>query len=330
MALPNYYSQVNWAAKFNPENDSNWIDLGGVMYNKKTGETGILGSDGKTPDYYYNPEKSHTLYGGQQYSGKLDPYVLGSLGNEDFEATSLDPYIKAYTERAENDLNKYAFFGEGDTGATEESVQKRVNDWWSPKQGVIDALSMGRAYNDALGKYQGSSFFDQVGAIDFNKTDEESGRAAIEARDDLPPAVKAAILGKQQPTPSTSVPKKAAEDSPLMTQYNLSRQTYERYGNPVQQSTVKASTYSPMIETPQQSQPATPAVPQTSQPSSEPEEVPSMDWKGLYDQLSSMINKKSTNTSTTGSFFQFSPTTSYTPYQTSYTRNTGTSSGKGA
>jgi hypothetical protein len=62
--------------------------------------------------------------------------------------------------------------------------------------------------------------------------------------------------------------------------------------------------------------PATPAS--TSQASTDASQL---DWKGLYDQLSSYATKQSTNTNTTGSFFQYGPS------KPSY-KSTGTYSGK--
>lgn len=150
-----------------------WITLdNGFKYNPKTGETVLEGQDKAKPEYWYNPTTNKTTYGGQSYAGKLDPYVLAAMNEQDI--TSAGEKHQGYLDAAFGKLETNPFL------QTESSQQNAIN----PISGTYNALTFSSAY-DAARKRQPRSFFDEVKSTNFGEETKVPTTANIDAYREL-------------------------------------------------------------------------------------------------------------------------------------------------
>jgi hypothetical protein len=279
-----------------------WVDLNnGMKYNPETGETYLKGKEANTYDYWYNPKTSQTTYGGKQFSGKLDPRILDSIGEDAwtsaYDSSFNNPDIQAQLAKIEKNPfivgSEYANYGDA-------YAEKKYGAAFKPIQEQLDRLALSQAYSTAQKGFSGQSFFDELAGHNFSepapagdanyRTPEQITN--IQNNPNLSPEVKAALLGQQT---ETQAPQKSGDMVGIPT--------------PVQEP----------------AQSITPQQPTSPQAPTAPQQPQGPDWGALYEQISGYFtelqNKQSLGTpqkrEQIGSFQQFSPTVS--SRQQSYT-----------
>lgn len=134
-----------------------WVTLNnGYKYNRKTGETIFEGEDSQSPIYRYDPTNNRTLYNGQQFTGRYDPYAISGITGEDYEA-AFKNYEAPYLDKEIAKLEKNPFI----------TTEKNVQDAFTPVGDTFNRLSFGQAYDTARKRMDGPGFFDEIKDYDF-------------------------------------------------------------------------------------------------------------------------------------------------------------------
>ncbi len=295
-------------SKYDP---SQWYeDEQGFRFNRKSGEI-ILDGEGDSPVYSYNPAfegGGKTTYNGQTYKGKIDPFLLDSITQEDYDAaykTQDDRFTKA-----EEEYNKTPF----QYGSAGANIGNIANNYGS--NALIDA------YGRARERIKETSFtgLESAATKHFKDLEAQKGTQPYASPEDaekiqnnpnLSPAVKDAILAGYRQKMGLPEPEPVRA---TWSQEDLQRDPW-RANAPFKASPAPQAPSAPVAPSAPApvSQPSAPTAPQAQAPQG----PQGLDWTSVYDQIqtylkglqpSSPAAVKGKPKEQIGSFQQFSPT----------------------